>query len=343
MAALYEQSGSAEQFPAILTPSSGCSGSKGLADFITAQSEEIEKSLLRHGAILFRGFDVHGASDLSDAAASLGGVPMDYVGGVVPRGRITDKVYNSTEMTRFVKIRLHNELAYQKNYPDRLLFYCQQPSRSGGETFIADVRRIYRELPRAIVQDFERRQVRYVRNFRDAGSVRRRPKWYDAMSSKLSWQDALGAQTHEQAEACCRKLEMDYRWRDNGDLEVCNVLPASKPHPITGEICWFNQILALSVSRQTYGAVGYALVKLSYRDASHLPMSSYFGDGGAIPEEVIGEIERVSNDNTVAFRWQKGDVMMVDNHLVAHGRNPFSGARKVMVSMLRFPATYRTA
>ena len=36
---------------------------------------------------------------------------------------------------------------------------------------------------------------------------------------------------------------------------------------------------------------------------------------------------------TVSFPWQKGDLLMLDNMLVAHGRAPFSGPRQILVGM----------
>jgi hypothetical protein len=36
---------------------------------------------------------------------------------------------------------------------------------------------------------------------------------------------------------------------------------------------------------------------------------------------------------TVSFPWQKGDLLMLDNMLVAHARDPFSGPRRVLVGM----------
>lgn len=35
----------------------------------------------------------------------------------------------------------------------------------------------------------------------------------------------------------------------------------------------------------------------------------------------------------VSFPWQRGDVLMLDNLLVAHSRNPFVGPRKIIVAM----------
>jgi alpha-ketoglutarate-dependent taurine dioxygenase len=35
----------------------------------------------------------------------------------------------------------------------------------------------------------------------------------------------------------------------------------------------------------------------------------------------------------VKFAWQRGDIMLLDNVLTAHARNPFVGERKLLVAM----------
>lgn len=329
--------------PLVLEPLSGRLGGRDLARYIDAHRDDIERQLFRYGAILFRGFEVTGAGEFSEAADSFHGNSMEYFGGSVPRGRITDRVFNATELTRVFRINLHNELAYQKNYPDRVLFYCHQPSQTGGETFIADMRSVYRALPGSLVDQFERRQVRYVRVYQDRRPLREKFKKYAFFYQHLTWQDAMQAESREQADARCRALGMDYLWRDNGDLEVWNILPATKRHPVTGETCWFNQVLMQNVNRYTYGTTAYAIRKLMYGNARDMPNNSYFGDGEMIPLPVLRQIYKAGNAHTVAFPWSKGDVMLLDNHLVAHGRNPFRGDRKIMVSMLQLPQIYQTA
>jgi hypothetical protein len=64
-----------------------------------------------------------------------------------------------------------------------------------------------------------------------------------------------------------------------------------------------------------------------------LPSNSYYGDGTPIENSVLDEIRGVFNECSAKFPWQAGDVLMVENMLLAHGRNPFSGPRKVVVAM----------
>ncbi|MEC0822849.1 TauD/TfdA family dioxygenase, partial [Bacillus atrophaeus] len=50
-------------------------------------------------------------------------------------------------------------------------------------------------------------------------------------------------------------------------------------------------------------------------------------------ESTIQHINHVFNLASLSFPWQKGDIMILDNMLVAHGRKPFYGSRKVVVAM----------
>jgi alpha-ketoglutarate-dependent taurine dioxygenase len=64
-----------------------------------------------------------------------------------------------------------------------------------------------------------------------------------------------------------------------------------------------------------------------------LPRNAYYGDGSPIEDEVLDEIREVYRRSTVIFSWQEGDVLMLDNMLIAHGRQPYTGSRKVVVGM----------
>ncbi|HEX2252875.1 MAG TPA: TauD/TfdA family dioxygenase [Thermoanaerobaculia bacterium] len=67
--------------------------------------------------------------------------------------------------------------------------------------------------------------------------------------------------------------------------------------------------------------------------AEELPSNSYYGDGSPIEPEVLDHLREIYRRETVAFPWQRGDLLVLDNMLVAHGRAAFEGSRRVLVGM----------
>jgi alpha-ketoglutarate-dependent taurine dioxygenase len=108
------------------------------------------------------------------------------------------------------------------------------------------------------------------------------------------------------------------------------VRPAITQHPTTGEKVWFNHVAFWHVSSLP-AEVREALLSVFSED--ELPYNTYYGDGSPIEDSIVQEIREAYAEETIAFPWQKGDLLMLDNMLVAHGRNPFSGERKVIVAM----------
>jgi alpha-ketoglutarate-dependent taurine dioxygenase len=106
--------------------------------------------------------------------------------------------------------------------------------------------------------------------------------------------------------------------------------PAVIRHPRTGEKSFFNQ-LQLHHPWCLEPAVREALLMLYGEEG--LPRSVYYGDGEPIADEVVRRITDLYWDVAVQFPWQEGDVLMVDNMLIAHARNPFAGERKIVVAM----------
>jgi hypothetical protein len=64
-----------------------------------------------------------------------------------------------------------------------------------------------------------------------------------------------------------------------------------------------------------------------------LPNNTYYGDGTEIEEEVIEHLRQAYVQEITVFKWQKGDVVVLDNMLTAHGRSSYLGERKVLFAM----------
>ncbi|MEG6992486.1 TauD/TfdA family dioxygenase, partial [Pseudomonas aeruginosa] len=64
-----------------------------------------------------------------------------------------------------------------------------------------------------------------------------------------------------------------------------------------------------------------------------LPRNAYYGDGSPIEAEVLDTIRAAYREETRALAWERGDVMMLDTFISVHGREPYTGERKVLVAM----------
>ncbi|GAA0431820.1 hypothetical protein GCM10009094_40470 [Massilia aurea] len=57
------------------------------------------------------------------------------------------------------------------------------------------------------------------------------------------------------------------------------------------------------------------------------PHNCTFGDGTSISDEFMAQIRSVLLSNSLLFDWEQGDVLLIDNLLAMHGREPFEGTR----------------
>jgi len=276
----------------------------------------IESGLMTDGAILFRGFDLETQEDMEWFLESISLRPMHYMEGATPRTELSAKVYTSTEYPPEQSIALHNELNYVITWPLRIIFFCAAPARRGGETPIADVRKVFNRIAPEIRERFIEKGWMLVRNFGDGLS--------------LPWQKSFRMKTKEELENYCRNSCIEFEWKSNDRLRTRQVRPAVRKHPATGESLWFNHVAFWHISSLDKEIRDIFLPKLKEED---LPYNTYYGDGTPIEDSVIEQLREAYDQETVAFPWQKGDLLLMDNMLVAHGRNPFEGPRSVLVSM----------
>jgi alpha-ketoglutarate-dependent taurine dioxygenase len=113
-------------------------------------------------------------------------------------------------------------------------------------------------------------------------------------------------------------------------LRTRQIRQAIAAHPHTGEVVWFNHAHLFHVSNLDFDSRNYLLESLGM---DRLPRNAFYGDGSPIEDTVLDEIRGLYNSTAVEFEWLRGDVMLVDNFLAAHGRAPFKGERQILVAM----------
>jgi alpha-ketoglutarate-dependent taurine dioxygenase len=291
-----------------------------VAGWYNTHADFIEKTLLEKGAILFRGTGADTVPGFEELTGSISEKFRNYVDGNYPRRNLQGHVYISTEYDPKYDITLHNELSYSVKWPSKLFFGCIIPPGSGGETPLADSREICRIMNPDLLEELETRKVRYVRNLHGGEGM------------GPSWQQTFETTDRNVVEAHCREMAIDFEWKKNGGVKLIHVRPATRLHPVTGERVWFNQVDQYHPSH-FIPEIYEALMLVTGGDEEQLPLYASYGDGARISDSTIKEIIDTIDKAVVIRPWEKGDFVILENMLVAHGRKSYTGDRQIVVSM----------
>lgn len=288
-----------------------------IAEWIFANRDRIEEQLALSGAILFRGFGLKDDGDFDNFIRAFDWPNFTYaesLSNAVRRNR-TELVFTANEAPPTVSIFLHHEMAQTPVYPSKLLFFCERGADEGGATPIcrSDIllQQLREQLP-DFVRDCENKGVRYSQTM---------PLEEDLASGQgRSWQSTLSAENREQAEGKLDNLNYDWQWQQDGSLSVTTpVLPAVRQLD-DGRTVFFNQLIAAF---------------RGWKDARNSGEKSIcFGDGSAINSSHMALAIELADKLTFDIPWQSGDVAILDNFLVMHGRRPFQGKRAVLASLI---------
>ncbi|MBY0529586.1 MAG: TauD/TfdA family dioxygenase [Rhabdochlamydiaceae bacterium] len=317
------------QLPLVIEPKDAALSFSELLLFLQQKRDFFKESLLKYGGILLRNFPIGNENDFSSAIQALGlGEFVQYIGGDSPRKKITAGVYTSTEAPPSFKIALHNELSYVKNYPRHIYFYCDVAPKQGGETMIADARKIYQAIDPEVKKRFNEKELLYISCY---------PYKSKLMSlvnkSHKSWVNVFETEDKAEVEKKCIENEILYRWNKNDWIQISQVRPAVIAHPQTREPVWFNQAHHFDFNPKFLGWKNYMGTKILYCRKHMLLHSIRFADDSKIARRDLYHILDVLEDHSIYFPWQKGDMLILDNVLAMHGRAAFSGKRRVLTAM----------
>ncbi|MEQ3550079.1 TauD/TfdA family dioxygenase [Pseudonocardia nematodicida] len=269
-----------------------------------------------HGAVLVRGLGLRTVADVGGVAARLGSGCYVEREAFAARTVIADGIYADTPWPARQPMCAHHELSYVLETPATLLFACLHAPDDGGATGLADSARVLDDLPTRLVERFEDQGWMLTRTYGDEiGS---------------SWEQAFGTSDRADVEWYCRANAIEAEWLPGGGLRTHQHRYAVLMHPVTGEKVFFNQVAFLSEWAMD-PEVREFLLEMHGPDG--LPFSTRFGDGSPIPADVVDLINAAHDRHTVREPWRDGDLLVVDNLRVAHGRDPWSGKREVVVAM----------
>ncbi|SOD64428.1 Taurine dioxygenase, alpha-ketoglutarate-dependent [Streptomyces zhaozhouensis] len=294
-------------------------GAEALRSTLEEIGDGLGELLAREKAIVFRDFRVT-ADQLDPVLDRLLPNRLAYVHGDSPRTKVSgvgENVYTSTEYPPEYTIFMHNEMSYAHAWPARLAFFCEVEPGGGGATPVLDGALWLRSLDPEIREAFSC-GVCYVQNL------------HDGLGFGKSWQDTFETDSREKVEEYLDGSGAEWEWKADGGIRVRSIRPATARHPVTGTEVWFNQAdqwHPVGLGDETAAELATLLPE------DELPQNTTFPDGSPIPAEYVRQIQEAGLTGAVDVDWRRGDLMLIDNVLVAHGRRPFTGSRRVLVAM----------
>ena len=305
-------------------------GARDELDFFNQNRDEFLQRLTESGAIWFRGFETmkskvgfqgfYEALQLRACQDPLASVGARAV--VSKKGAMYEAVNKPSRAKFFVG--MHNESTFKRT--NRLgAFVCFKAADKGGEFLLLDGHKMMREIPQEVLQRLYDRGVRFSNAelpFFDF--LRSTPEPVRAVLQPF-FQAVASAGVGAKID-----MELELRWDENDEdgLRLLAFSPTQSPinrHPVTGEPAWFCNVHSHSRKLRD-DRDGKDIAETS--GASKLNRTNmYYGDLSEIPDEDLRAIDEAVMRNIVRVPMKEGDVVLVDNYQVMHGRDIFEGER----------------
>lgn len=283
---------------------------------------EVVALFREHGALLFRGF----GATREEFLAFTGSLSRDfsrYQGGFFrdrqPVGG-NDTLLTVTGSQEGFAIPLHGEMYYTARQPQLLWFYCERPADQGGETTLCDGEEIFSLLSPRARDLFTGSRVRYERHLPDG-----------------LWQQAFQTADLAEVERYCREHDtLMAHDPATGSVSTAHLAWAVIPGRSGRRDTFINNVVSLYLGELSLkrGTAAETIRSLSSTaSGSSFPIVVRMEDGAPVPGAVIKEILALNQRSAVALPWSAGDVVMVDNTRILHGRLAYSGERNVYVRL----------
>jgi len=289
-----------------------------LAAYIQGHHNDIDTELAASGAVLFRGFDVGNSTKFDEAIIAYGAENFAYKESLsnAVRVNVTPRVFTANEAPPDTSIYLHHEMAQTPIYPSKLFFYCEVAANKGGATPIcrSDIL-----LEKLIVEAPD-----FVENCIEKGvcytSIM--PAQDDAKSGQgRSWRSTLSVDNTQAAEQRLDRLDYEWEWQADESLRVTTPKLDAVKKLDDGRNVFFNQLIA--------AFRGWSDIR------NTASKSISFGDGMPITTDDMAAAIRIADEISYDLKWRAGDVVLIDNFIVMHGRRPFEGKRRVLASLIQ--------
>lgn len=311
----------AAEGPLIITPSTvGQSTLEALAGWIRSKRELLAREKLSRGALVFREFALSTPDDFEVLLTAFGADLLPYDEGLSRREAVRPRIYPTTTYPPHLVICMHNELCHTWRPPRTLYLFCVVPPATDGQTPITDGREILHRLGPTVRNRFRNRRILYLSSL---PSLDHQPRFGRA------WQEVYGTDDRKEIERILERRSSRCEWQPDGALRTWSEGPVTVPHPDTGEDVWFNQLLLWHVTN--LGPWGQKLRRILGEEG--VPTNAFFDGGDPIGDKFVNDIRNLMWEERISFDWQTGDMAVVDNYRMLHGRNSFTGERLILLAM----------
>lgn len=289
---------------------------------LQTKDKTFTKQLARHGTLLFRGLPIRSAENFSRFAHSFGYKPHEIIGIVVERPLLAPNVAPANESPKEVLIYNHNESPQVPHAPEYIFFYNHKTPDVGGETPISSslelFHRAQKEIPEFIEELGDKgilSKVTYkIAKQHEGGSTLRQ-----AFGKEIQEDDdeaTKRAKIEAQIARYGRGKHTTWEWTEDG-IVLTHRLPAIRTQPGTNLPTLFTGLAAY-----------YRNAQVNNNGTRKNVTQQLFGDGKPIPEEYLAQLAKITDEIRILHKWQQGDVLVYDNVIAQHGRQPWEGKQE---------------
>ncbi|TDZ30167.1 Clavaminate synthase-like protein [Colletotrichum spinosum] len=285
---------------------------------LQAQDGFLTKRLALHGTLLFRGLPIRNADDFSRFAHAFGYKPHEIIGIVVDRPLLAPNVAPANEAPKEVLIYNHNESPQVPHAPEYIFFYNHRAPKEGGETPISSSLELYHRAKEEIPD--------FIKELAEKGILSRVTYKFDQQyTGGSTLRQAFGkhfldgddeatkrAKIEAQIERYGRGKHTTWEWIEDG-VVLTHRLPAIQTQPGTNLPTLFTGLAAYWKNSQGGSGARKEVTKQLY------------GDGSPIPEKYLEHLAKITDEIRVLHKWQQGDILVYDNIIAQHGRQPWQG------------------
>ncbi|WP_061266510.1 TauD/TfdA family dioxygenase [Leptospira interrogans] len=333
--------------PVIYQPNSTTQKSKQtLIQWIKTNKRALTDDLKQYGAILFRGFEIISPQDFEEVILNIDSNLKNNYLGTSPRNQVTKYIFTATELPSAYPIMQHAEMSFLDSPPKKLFFYCGKAPGKFGETPITDLRKVLKDIPTHIREKFEKEKIRYSRVYNGPSNQSRFQFW-----KTKRWDEMFQTKDKNEIEKTSKKQNFKVEWFGKDDLRLVNTTLAIRKHPESNTLAWHNhsQVFHIDAARKEYWKIfvrqktirGFLVavtleiltfIKKITTKKEYLDTHCTYGGGQEISGTELKQIQNVFWNNISLFSWQNGDILVIDNYSVSHGRHPFTGPREIFVA-----------